>query len=390
MESSPGFPLMHTYSTNAKLLESEDLIELTFSVSGNVMVSSVSMKEIVALAALWQTFTMCTYTFTSGLEAYEMGAVLPNRMFIKNEINPTRKVDAHGCTTPRGIVNESVIAQLSSTLIYPGTLGGFMPVLSNRMMIGFGVTRDIVAGVVKFVKNRCGDKAVVSDDIKGFEKNFSAELLALAAGIHSRNLKSHNSKLYMRNFALTRSDNVYVMPDGEIIRKKVPSLMPSGIILTTLFNCIGRLFLVFKAGGDGIVLGDDCVEWHDEVSFMVFMYIQMGIDIRDIVECVDCIKFCSASLYENGDHIPDDSSLFDSFVQALLSKTNFNMVVGANLDRCLGVEAKSRCYAMADKVAKLAALRGHDCKYVPSDALEIGVPVSGQRVYEAYSYTDFL
>lgn len=383
-EASPGVPFMTKFQTNSKLFDSTDVIQLNYLVDDEMIEINVSWTEIVVLNALWQAFLLSTCEmddFTGG-ESYLNGMFPPHRMFIKNEINPNRKSDENG-TTPRSIVNLPVSSTLCATLAYPGSIGEFKPLGSSRMMIGYGVTADNIRKVIRKIEEiSVTGKVRVSDDISGFERNFSEQLFAISAGIHSRTLRSNTSVKFLYNYSTVRTDNVYLLPGGILVRKKTPSLMPSGDLFTTLINCIARLTLARMIGNDAIVAGDDCIDITDDLNVMEDNYKKLGIQVRDLEVCTDEYYFCSATLRPNGDHIPTESSFVDSFVRAVAAGESLTQCVTANIPRCIGLEAYQRCFSCAEYVNRLAADCGLNTDWTPLNVVCYH-STDGPLIYEA-------
>lgn len=381
---------MFKYNSNAKLFDSTDVINIPVLISGVVTDVRMTWTEIVVHDALWQAFVLSM----ADLESCELGdtallgLVPPNRVFVKNEINPNRKSDVNG-TTPRIIINEPVSAMLCASLIYPGSLGGFKPLGGSRMMIGYGVTKDNIMKVVNKVETLKYEHSqthlstvAVSDDVAGFERNFSESLFSIAMGTHSRTLSSKNSTNFCRNYSIVRTDCVYLLPHNELVCKLIPALMPSGDLLTTLINCIGRLYLAFRADNDAIVAGDDCIDITDNMDRMVDNYSKMGVQVRDFELCDREYYFCSATLKPNGDHIPTESSFVDSFVRAIAKGESLTQCVTANIPRCIGVDALKLCFDCAERVHRLALKCGLESDYMPSNVVNYE-RVEGPLVYEA-------
>lgn len=394
--SSPGVPLMSSFKTNNDLFESDTLISLTGDTK-----NIVTMRELVALAATHSVYMMSMYDFEDGIDGIKSSASYPVRSFVKNEVNKVKKSDENG-PTPRIIVNESVVTQLATYSVYCDVYPNFKKDLGeSSICLGIGFTKAKVLSVVnKFERDRGGRYPAVSNDVSGWEQGFSFELFLFVVCTYFRCFTNRNAKLlrFLINYAVCKADCIYVMPNGECVRKKYAGLMPSGILLTAVFNSIARFLLSILMGCWGVFMGDDACEYTPNPSRAAEEAEKMGVNIKKDVQrpdgtweiniipltvdvdnkhiLIDGLQFCSATLHTDGLCTPTDSSLVKSLYKAIAYKgITYTQAVQCNTVRCTTDNAFNQLLANADRIHKAALRAGIDVEYNPDEVINFGIPL---------------
>lgn len=393
-DSSPGVPLMATYKTNGDLFDSK----IRISLSGDTD-NIVTMRELVALAALHSIYVMSTQDIEDGIHGIELSASFPVRAFVKNEVNKLKKSDDNG-RTPRIIVNESVVTQLATYAVYYDIGQNQVKSLGeSSVCLGIGFTHDKVLSVVRKFETLRGRKyPAVSNDVSGWEQGFSFQLFLFVVCTYCRCFVNGNFKLlrFLINYAICKADCVYVMPNGECVIKLWAGLMPSGILLTAMFNSIARFLLSILMGCWGVFMGDDACEYTSDPHRSALEAESMGVNIKkDVVHAdgtverniipltyevegehrlLDGLQFCSATLHEDGLCTPSDGSLVKSLYKAIAYKgITYTQSVQCNTVRCTTDKAFRQLLDNAARVCEAARRMGIEVEYHPEEIINLGV-----------------
>lgn len=397
-DSSPGVPLMSNFKTNGELFDSPVRISLTGDCH-----NIVTMRELVALAALHSVYIMSTEDLKDGIDGFAQSASYPVRPFVKNEVNKLKKADQNG-RTPRIIVNESVVTQLATYAVYCDAYPNQKKELGeSSVCLGIGFTPAKILKVIdRFERLRNNEFPAVSNDVSGWEQGFSFQLFLFVVCTYFRCFTNANNKLlrFLINYAICKADCIYVMPNGQCVRKKVAGLMPSGILPTAVFNSIARFLLSILMGCWGIFMGDDACEYTPDPVRSAREADDMGINIKQDVskddgtiehniipltveidgrhELVDGLQFCSATLHVDGRCTPADGSLLKSLFKAIAyggggKGITYTQAVQCNTVRCTSDKAFSQLLLNAERVYAAAVRKGIDIEYNPEDIINLGV-----------------
>lgn len=361
MDSSPGVPFMHYYVTNGKLFESEDLYSVCLDYQ-------LTMHDIVVESALWIAYRTSTRYYTSAEDAMKDAVAFPFRPFIKGEATKSKKTNANG-PTPRLIINTSIPCMLASYLVYNDMFPNSKRVAGDSpITLGFGASKSIVSRVVGSFEKARGERfPAVSNDVGGWEQGFAFQLMLIAVRIYYECFQNKSTHLwrFLYNYALLCADCYYVMPDGEIVRKTLSALMPSGILFTAIFNSLARNFLSRVMGCYGIYMGDDACEYTSDPceAARIALEVRLNLKVDEQVVLtkeingkhvlVDGLHFCSAVLYPDGSHSPTRSSLYKSVLSAFtgLRKSTFQELIEANTVRCTTPESFDELCRIAQSLA---------------------------------------
>lgn len=377
-DSSPGIPYMFWHTSNASLTASDNKHQILPGVF-------LTMREIVINTSIWMTYCMCTKQYNGSMEALADGATVPFRPFVKGECTKMKKKNENG-TIPRLIINGSLALTLSSHCVYNDTYPNVKKeVGQSAIMLGFGISKSILQRVFGYFERKRAKKyPAVSNDVSGWEKGVSLQLMLIAVSIYFKCFVNANQSLwnYLVNYAILCCDCVYFMPDGEIVQKVIASLMPSGILLTAILNSICRFFLSLVMGCRGIFMGDDACEYTADPEFASRIAEDVRLNIKadeqvvltdDHLELIDGLHFCSAVIYSDGSQSPVDSSLKKSLLSSLsgLKKTTFQDIVQANAIRCTTPDSFNRLLVLADELHSQILDHGLDVDFDPMSVIDV-------------------
>lgn len=386
-DATPGVPYMYYYADNRSLFASKIEYYLTPDYGAR-------MLDIVVDTALWIVYCTATKSYGDARSAINDAAAFPFRPFIKGETTKMKKKNKNG-NTPRLIINTTTANVLASYVVYNDTgPNQKRPIGTSPITLGYGVARDTVRSVVSCFETRRANKyPAVSNDIGGWEQGFSFQLMLIACSIYYScftNTSGESGEFlwnFLSNYAILCADCVYIMPDGELVQKKVASLMPSGILFTAIFNSLARFFLSRVMGCFGIFMGDDACEFTSNPERAKDIAQQIGLNIKTDEEVVltsrrgneyvleDGLHFCSAILFPNGDHLPNDSSILKSVISALtgLKKASFQEIVQANTLRCNTQEGFDRLIKYALRIQEVYNNNGGNVDFDPTKIHNFGI-----------------
>lgn len=369
MDSSPGVPFMHYHVSNGMLFDSDNRHSICLDYTS-------TMRDIVIDTALWIAYKMSTMYYESAEQAIADAVAFPFRPFIKGEATKSKKTNANG-PTPRLIINTSIPCMLASYLVYNDMHPNSKRLVGDSpITLGFGTSRKTVSKVVgSFEKARDEKFPAVSNDVGGWEQGFSFQLMLIAVRIYYESFQNKSTNLwrFLYNYSLLCADCYYVMPDGEIVRKLLSALMPSGILFTAIFNSLARNFLSRVMGCYGIYMGDDACEYTADpkraadialsvrLNLKVDEQITLTHEVDGKHKLLDGLHFCSAVLYPDGSHSPTRSSLYKSVLSAFtgLRKSTYQELVEANTVRCTTRESfEELCDIAQSLAAQYKALNG--------------------------------
>lgn len=234
------------------------------------------------------------------------GFCYPVRPFIKNEGHPLRKLTARQFR----IVNETgIVPQTVDRMLFGDyTARQAMQFPMGPCAVGIGFSDSLATEV--------GDRVAQADafygthscssDIKGWDRSVSYDTMLLALEAMKRgcvNMSEEAGRLYDA-WLISIVDCIYVMPNGELRVKWLPSLMPSGTYPTTVFNGLCRLIMGFLSGAlEVYAQGDDCLEWRppgETQLEMVEKYARLGVVLREVkASSADSFVLCSHRFYHN-------------------------------------------------------------------------------------------
>lgn len=197
-------------------------------------------------------------------------------------MTPLRKIN-----TPRLIMAISLVDQLVERFIFADFSEAEKrnyPNCPNMVGFGRGLFHDLaITQKVRAISARVGLGPTASD-VSGWERRVSPEMTALIPEILEQTCENpHPTWRRLADiWAVLSSHPVYVV-DTNLLVQETPGMMPSGTYMTSFGNGMMRLLYVFAAGGkEGVVLGDDCIEWHEDPEKLKALYNEWGLETREV------------------------------------------------------------------------------------------------------------
>jgi hypothetical protein len=223
----------------------------------------------------------------------------PCQPFLKNEPHPMRKVREKRW---RIICAVSLVDQLVERAIFSPwceVLRDHYPLLDCAIGIGFSDSQLQEFG--ETIERETAERGYtpVSSDVAGWDKSVSYDMLRLESELVSNKIRDPQDFVHVRTaitvWMVTSSCVAYAMPDGRLLVKVDPGLMPSGSYRTTTANSVMRLLVAAMAdSASARAAGDDCLEWTQDVAGLSDRYAAMGLTVRDVVEHTETsFGFCS-------------------------------------------------------------------------------------------------
>lgn len=247
----------------------------------------------------------------------------PVRPFVKGEMHPSRKVD-----TPRLIMAISIVDQLVERYIFSDFSTNEKrqyPNYSNMVGFGRSLAHDrSITQKVRGISHMTGTGPTASD-VSGWERRVSPEdLEGVAHVIHGAREEPDEEWLhYALVWAVVSARPCYVIGDKLYISYNF-GMMPSGTFMTSFGNGIMRIVYALAAGAkDVVVLGDDCLEWHDDPQSVVKTYNDWGLVTRDVISYPsDGKSFCFCSKFYDSTNEDEPLVIPQSYQKMVASFAN--------------------------------------------------------------------
>lgn len=237
----------------------------------------------------------------SPLDLIKHGLMDPVKVFVKNEPHLKTKV------------SEQRFRLICSVSIVSNTIARMMYSVQNNMeiaqwdngkipsMSGFGASKDSHVAYLGALWSIQGKLA--QTDMSGWD--WSVQEWQLQADAYRRialcNASPWFAKLIWVEHAVM-ARKVFLLSDGRLFAQKHPGLMASGWYLTTSTNSFIRAMMCRRVGaGFYRVMGDDSVE--EFVEGAPQKYLEYGHRVKQYVECVNSVEFCSREWVEHNSRL---------------------------------------------------------------------------------------
>jgi len=289
--ASPGYPLMRDHPTNADV----------FRNLGYDHVHALVMCRLELLAAA----TVEEIKAMSAEELCAAGFVDPIRVFVKNEVHSTKKVDSGKY---RLIMSVSLIDQLVERVLN-GALDraeiASWDTLPSKP--GMGLHDE---GLQILSNNFKAMKKAMGSDMAGFDWHTDQWMLDADAECRAAATGDDSEELHMKRAQLV-GNSVFVFSDGRVYAQRRKGLQKSGAKTTSSGNSRIRTILAKLVGGVNTAvcaMGDDAVEDVAEgVEFpdVVQAYAHYGMEIKamEFFE-PNGLEFCAYKFYPDGSAMP--------------------------------------------------------------------------------------
>lgn len=299
-DASPGFPLAYTFSTNRDLIDAK---------GEDYLVELVLARLKVIDETPWEAFE--TWSPTECVDAFLCD---PIRLFVKNEVHSTKKVEEGRM---RLIMSVSVVDQLVERVLNARqnhAEAEHWEFLSSKP--GMGLHDE---GLLQLEDNFNQMQNPTGTDARGWDMaipqwklDSDATRRAEAAGCHDPHSMWHK-RARLLGFA------VFVLSSGALFEQRVRAFQKSGSYNTSSSNSAMRTTdaaLITPADFKMRVcaMGDDCVEdtgWipthvRDPCKYLQEQYASVGTDIKEVERFSELgfIEFCAYQFMLDGSFEP--------------------------------------------------------------------------------------
>lgn len=292
LTASPGLPLMRDHPTNADV----------FNNLGYDHVHAVVMCRLELLTE----YTVDQIKAMSAEELCAAGLVDPVRVFVKNEVHSTKKVDEGKY---RLIMSVSLIDQLVERVINGALdrkeIGQWSDLPSKP---GMGLHDEGLQCLSETFKAM---EVAMGSDMSGFDWHTSQWMLDADAECRAAATGNESEDFHLKRAQLV-GNSVFVFGDGRVYAQRITGLQKSGTKTTSSGNSRIRVILAKLVGGINTkvcAMGDDAVEdlGTREVDLVALAeaYASFGMSIKGMEFFEpNGLEFCAYRFHPSGQVAP--------------------------------------------------------------------------------------
>jgi hypothetical protein len=311
MDGDPGYPYnMLGFSSNRAVFESnfQEVVELVFAQFLLLFFMDDQCR------AFWHA--------TGDSSVWK-----PNSVFVKDQVDTEKKRGI-----PRTIHNVGLLNGGVERVMFAHWLRSFKSddmCFDTKVGMGFSQEKvfqlraDVREGCQRFPAHR-----LVTSDVASWDASVPLWLIMATLSFFTRGCHPAYRRA-VHNYAIVLASSWLISPDGNVFRKTIQGLMPSGSNLTTVLNSCCRTVLSLFCGSKAILnLGDDALEWTLlSDAEMQQSYLELGFTLREVnSHTSESFIFCSHLFQDGVARLIDHTKIFAGF--CFLKRPDVDHVTG--------------------------------------------------------------